>query len=208
MTSGLAPAIMPVMEEFLGALPNTFIPLFVAIDLFWLLPLFIGMTAEASEERRRAIVAQSVLTALGVSVAFVAAGEFIFGVIGITSDDFKVAGGVLLLVIAVADMMGGQEKTRGPQETLGVVPIGVPLMVGPAVLTTILVLTEHYGVLPTLAGLILNLAIVWVGLLGATRIIRLVGLNGIIALSKIMAILLAAIAIMMIRLGVEGIVAR
>lgn len=192
------------MKEFLSVLPHTFIPLFVAIDLFWLIPLFMGLTAEVEDARRKSIVMQSVLTALGASVAFVAVGEFIFGVIGITTDDFKVAGGILLLVIAVNDIMGGQERTRGLQETLGVVPIGVPLIVGPAVLTTILVLTEHYGVLATLTGLILNLALVWVGLLGAARIIKYVGFKGIIALSKIMAILLAGIAVMMIRLGVEG----
>lgn len=192
------------MKEFLSVLPHTFIPLFVAIDLFWLIPLFVGLTAEVEDARRKSIVMQSVLTALGASVAFVAVGELIFGVIGITTDDFKVAGGILLLVIAVNDIMGGQERTRGLPETLGVAPIGVPLIVGPAVLTTILVLTEHYGVLATLTGLILNLALVWVGLLGATRIIKFAGLKGVIALSKIMAILLAAIAVMMIRLGVEG----
>ncbi|MEJ2313191.1 MAG: MarC family protein [Nitrospirota bacterium] len=192
------------MREFLSTLPHTFIPLFVAIDLFWLIPLFLGLTAEVDEARRKSIVAQSVLTALGASVAFVAVGEFMFGVIGITADDFKVAGGILLLIIAVNDIMGGQERTRGQQETLGVVPIGVPLIVGPAVLTTILVLTEHYGVVATLVGLVLNLALVWAGLLGATAITRLVGLKGIMALSKIMAILLAAIAVMMVRLGVEG----
>jgi multiple antibiotic resistance protein len=192
------------MKEFLVALPHTFIPLFVAIDLFWLIPLFLGLTAEVEDARRKSIVTQSVLTALAASVAFVAVGELIFGVIGITAHDFKVAGGILLLVIAVNDIMGGQERSRGPQETLGVAPIGVPLIVGPAVLTTILVLTEHYGVLATVAGLVLNLALVWAGLMGATKIIRFVGLKGIIALSKIMAILLAAIAVMMIRLGVEG----
>jgi multiple antibiotic resistance protein len=134
-------------------------------------------------------------------------GEFIFGVIGITTSDFKVAGGILLLVIAVMDIMGAQERTKGPREALGVVPIGVPLIVGPAVLTTILVLTEHYGVMPTVAGLLINLALVWGALLMAGRIIKLIGLNGVMALSKIMAILLAAIAVMMIRLGMQGILA-
>jgi multiple antibiotic resistance protein len=105
------------------------------------------------------------------------------------------------------DIMGAQERTKGPQETLGVVPIGVPLIVGPAVLTTILVLTEHYGVIPTVAGLLINLALVWGALLMAGRIIKLIGLNGVMALSKIMAILLAAIAVMMIRLGMQGILA-
>jgi multiple antibiotic resistance protein len=196
------------MKEFLSVLPNTFIPLFVAIDLFWLLPLFMGMTAEATDEKRRSIVTQSVLTAFLVSLAFVAVGEFIFSVIGITTSDFKVAGGIVLLVIAVMDIMGGQERTKGPRETLGVVPLGVPLIVGPAVLTTILVLTEHYGVMPTVAGLLINLALLWGALLVAGRIIKLIGLNGVMALSKIMAILLAAIAVMMIRLGMQGILAH
>jgi multiple antibiotic resistance protein len=195
------------MKEFLSVLPNTFIPLFVAIDLFWLLPIFMGMTAEVTDEKRRSIVTQSVLTAFLVSLAFVAVGEFIFSVIGITTSDFKVAGGILLLVIAVMDIMGAQEKTKGPRETLGVVPIGVPLIVGPAVLTTILVLTEHYGVMPTVTGLLINLVLVWGALLVAGRIIKLIGLNGVMALSKIMAILLAAIAVMMIRLGMQGILA-
>ncbi len=196
------------MEDFLRALPNTFIPLFVAIDLFWLLPLFMGLTAEATDAQRRTVIRQSVLTALAVSLVFVAVGEFIFRVIGITADDFKVAGGLVLLVLAITDIMGGQEKTRGSQEALGVVPLGVPLIVGPAVLATILILTEHHGVLPTVAGLLLNLALVWGALLCASRIIRALGMKGVMALSKIMAILLSAIAIMMIRLGIEGILAR
>lgn len=201
------PDIMPVMREFLGALPNTFIPLFVAIDLFWLLPLFMGMTAEVSVDRRKTIVRQSVITAFLVSLAFVAIGEFIFRVIGITTNDFKVAGGLVLLVLAILDLTTVQKKTEVP-DTIGVVPIGVPLIVGPAVLTSILVLTEHFGVLPTVAGLVLNLLLVWVAFLSAGRIIKFLGLNGILALSKVMAILLAAIAVMMIRLGMEGILAR
>jgi multiple antibiotic resistance protein len=195
------------MKEFLSVLPNTFIPLFVAIDLFWLLPLFMGMTAEVAEGARRSIVRQSVLTALVVSVAFTVVGEFIFQVIGITTDDFKVAGGLVLLVIAVMDIMGGQERTKGSYETFGVVPLGVPLIVGPTVLTTILILSEHYGRWPTLAGLLINLALVWGALLTAGSIIKLIGRSGILALSKLMAILLAAIAIMMIRLGMQGILA-
>jgi multiple antibiotic resistance protein len=196
------------MREFLGVLPNTFIPLFVAIDLFWLLPLFMGMTAEVSVDRRKTIVRQSVITAFLVSLAFVAIGEFIFRVIGITTNDFKVAGGLVLLVLAILDLTTVQKKPESVPDTLGVVPIGVPLIVGPAVLTSILVLTEHYGVLPTVAGLVLNLLVVWAAFLSAGRIIKFLGLNGIMALSKIMAILLASIAIMMIRLGVEGILAR
>jgi multiple antibiotic resistance protein len=88
---------------------------------------------------------------------------------------------------------------------MGVVPIGVPLIVGPAVLTNILLLVDHYGIVPTLISLILNLFIVLISLMNAERIIRLVGKGGIVGISKVMSLLLASIAVMMIRLGIENI---
>jgi multiple antibiotic resistance protein len=195
------------MEKIISTLPNTFIPLFVAIDIFWLLPIFASFTEGIEKGRKKKIVRQSILTALLVSLAFTAVGEFIFRVIGITVDDFKVAGGLLLLVLAISDITSlGEKGMIGPSETAGVVPLGVPLIVGPAVLTTIIVLVDHYGTLPTVIALVLNLLLVWACLSWARHLFRLLGSNGIKALSKIMAILLAAISIMMIRLGLEGIV--
>ena len=89
---------------------------------------------------------------------------------------------------------------------MGVVPIGVPLIVGPAVLTTILVLVDHYGIIPTIISLMFNLFIVWIILMKAERITHFFGKGGIIGISKVMALLLASIAIMMIRLGIENII--
>ena len=83
-------------------------------------------------------------------------------------------------------------------------PLGIPLIVGPAVLTTILVLTEHYGIVPTLAAFVLNLLIAWAAMANAHRIMARVREDHVQALSKIMAILLASIAVMMIRLGIMG----
>ena len=98
------------------------------------------------------------------------------------------------------------EERRRQMGKMGVVPIGVPLIVGPAVLTTTLVLVDHYGIFPTIISLLLNLLIVWVSLSYAERLIKLIGKGGIMGLSKIMALLLASIAIMMIRLGIENII--
>lgn len=93
-----------------------------------------------------------------------------------------------------------------PDVKMGVVPIGVPLIVGPAVLTNILLLVDHYGILPTIISLVLNLFIVWISLKNADGIIKLVGKGGIVGISKVMALLLASIAVMMIRLGIENII--
>jgi multiple antibiotic resistance protein len=156
------------------------------------------------EKEKRTVIKQSTITALIVSLTFVGVGEAVFRILGITVDDFKIAGGLVLLVLAIIELIGKSEERRRPSDAIGVVPIGVPLIVGPAVLTTLLVLIDHYGVIPTVISLVLNLLVVWVALIGAQEITRFIGKNGIIAISKVMALLLAAIAIMMIRLGLEN----
>jgi multiple antibiotic resistance protein len=196
------------MEDILRILPNTFIPLFVATNIFMLLPIFISLTKEMSLQKRRVVIRDSILTAFIVSSLFFALGEVIFRIIGITADDFKIAGGLLLLIIAILDITRHIEEKLRPDIKLGVVPIGVPLIVGPAVLTNILLLVDHYGILPTAIALVLNLIIVWISLINAERITRLVGKGGILGIAKVMALLLASIAIMMIRIGVENIIKR
>jgi multiple antibiotic resistance protein len=194
------------MEDILRILPSAFIPLFVAMNAFMLLPIFISMTKDMTKPKRQKVIMDSILTALIVSLSFIVLGEAIFRILGITTDDFKIAGGLLLLAIAVLDLTHHIEERMKPDVRMGVVPIGVPLIVGPAVLTNILLLVDHYGIVPTLISLILNLFIVLISLMNAERIIRLVGKGGIVGISKVMSLLLASIAVMMIRLGIENII--
>jgi multiple antibiotic resistance protein len=194
------------MEDILKILPNTFIPLFVATNIFMLLPIFISITKEMTKVKRKVVVRDSILTAIIVSFLFIALGELIFRILGITTDDFKIAGGTVLLVFAVRDLVHSGEERIKPDIKVGVVPIGVPLIVGPAVLTNILLLVNLYGIVPTIISLILNLLIIWVSLINAERIISIVGRGGIIGIAKVMALLLASIAIMMIRIGVVNII--
>ncbi len=192
--------------RYLKPLLNTFIPLFVAIDVFVALSIFISLTEEMSKAKRQMVIKESIITALIVSLLFIALGEAVFKILGITTDDFKIAGGLILLVIAIFDLIKHGEGRRRLTGKVGVVPIGVPLIVGPAVLTTILVLVDHYGIIPTVLSLILNLFIVWISFVNAGRIVNLLGKGGIVAISKIMALLLASIAIMMIRIGIGNII--
>jgi multiple antibiotic resistance protein len=191
------------MENIIKALPHTFIPIFVAIDVFAILPLFISLTVGIPDSRRL-VIRDSIFTAVIVGLFFVALGEAIFNILGITPDDFKIAGGLVLLIFAILEIMRHEDKRRKPMGRVGVVPIGVPLIVGPAVLTTLLVLVDHYGIIPTIVSFILNLFIVWFFFSEAERIINFFGKGGIIAISKVMALLLASIAVMMIRLGITN----
>ena len=189
-------------------LPHTFIPLFVAMDIVAVLPIFLSLTRGMSGQDQGKAARDSVATALLVGILFIVMGEVIFGILGITNDDFKIAGGLVLLVFAVMDLVRRDEGPPTASGKLGIVPLGVPLIVGPAVLTTLIVLVDHYGIAVTGLSFLLNLLIVWLVLRKAKSVVSVLGEGGIIAVSKIMSLLLASIAVMMIRIGVQNIAGR
>jgi multiple antibiotic resistance protein len=191
------------MLEILNDLPLTFIPLFVALDPFGMLPIFTSLTKELSIEEKNDVIKYSTLTALVISIAFAFIGEAVFKILGITVGDFKIAGGLLLLVLAIKELTGRGGEFKAPRD-VGIVPLGVPILVGPAVLTIVIVLIDNYGVIPTIISLILNLTIVFMVFSAEQGITKVIGKNGLIAISKVVMLLLAAIAIMMIRIGLES----
>jgi multiple antibiotic resistance protein len=194
------------MESFIfsssALLP--FIPLFVAFDVLGILPIFVSFTAEMNPAERKRVVRQSILTAFLVSLGFVAAGESVFALLGISVSDFQIAGGALLFIIAIVDLIFPEKTRTFPKETIGVVPIGIPLIVGPAVLTLLLIIVHSYGYFSTILCLILNLLIVWVVFSQAHGILRVIKEGGAKGIAKVSSLLLAAFAMMMIRMGIQG----
>lgn len=191
------------MHEILKELPLTFIPLFVAMDPVGILPIYMSVTKEMSDNEKGKVIKYSVAAAMAICLIFIAVGEFVFKTLGITISDFKIAGGLLLLVLAIIELLKDSERQKHADD-VGIVPIGVPLLVGPAVLTTLIVLVDHYGILSTILSLTINLIVAYATFTFATGIIKIIGKHGVIAVSKIVALLLAAIAIMMIRIGLES----
>ena len=178
------------------------IPIFVAIDVIGILPIFMSLTEGMETEDRILVLKQSIITSFAVSMGFLAVGKFVFAVLGVAISDFKVAGGIILLIIATTDLLFPQKTGRLPGSTLGVVPLGMPIIVGPALLTTIIISVDLYSYLPTIFSLITNLLIVWFAFSNSTRIIQIMGEGGAKAFGKVISLLLAAIAVMMIRRGV------
>lgn len=188
------------METFLQA----FIPLFVAIDVFGVLPLFVGLTEGMDERRRRTLTSEATLTAFVISLAFLISGRLVFDFLGITEDDFRVGGGIVLLVLSVYDLLFSSDAERKPDQRIGVVPIGIPLIMGPAALTTILVLVNSYGYIWAAVSLLINLIIVWVTFSRAAMITRVLRQAGSRAIGKVAALFLTGFAVMMIRSGIQG----
>ncbi len=180
-----------------------FLPIFMAVNVIGVLPMFMNFTEGLDRPKINRIIVQSVVTATIVAVIFLAVGKVILDLLGITVSDFMIAGGTLLFIISLDDLMSMERRwSQIDPESLGAVPLGVPLIVGPAVLTTILILVQEYGPLATVAALIVNILIAGFTFWLYAPIIRLLGKSGARTVSKLAALLLAAIAVMMVRKGV------
>ena len=189
----------------------TFVPIFVAVDAIGNIPLFVSLVEGDTKKQKHKIIVDSVVTATAVAIIFMFVGKWVLNLLGITIFDFQIAGGVLLFVIAARLLLPGAQKgalAGSGDKEVGVFPLGTPLITGPAVLTTTLIMLDNYGLMATFVSLVINMLIVWWTLVKADSIMRVMGASGTRAFAKIMYILLAAIGVMMVRRGMMGIIVR
>jgi len=189
-------------ERFLQA----FIPLFVAIDPVGLAAIFLGLGTNVPPARRQKIANQATWTGGLVALGFLFLGQSVFKALGISVSDFQIAGGLILFIIAAKELVQSAVVEETLPDDFGVVPLGMPLIAGPASITTLLVLaqTQSIGLVVTLVALAVNLAIIVFALRYSEWLGRKIGSTGLRAISKIISMLLAAIAVSMIRRGWAG----
>lgn len=181
------------------------VPIFFAMNGLGVLPVYLALTGQMGEGEKRRVLRSAVLTAFAVSGAILVAGKIIFRFLGITPDDFRIGGGIVLMIVGILDLLFSQFKQRqSPDAHAGIVPIGIPLIVGPATLTTIMMLVDKFGYLVTLAALVANLLVVWGTFLNSDIIVRLMGESGTRAFGKVASLFLVAIAVMLIRVGITN----
>lgn len=181
---------------------KAFIPVFVAVDALGVLPIFVSFTQGLSRPEQNRVIIQSMVTAVTLAISFLFLGKIIFRFLGITMADFMVAGGAILFCIAIIDIVNPEKRRRIPHKELGIVPLGTPLIVGPAVLTTSLIVLGEYGLYMTLLSVMVNVVLAGIIFSLSSFLIRMLGVSGAKALSKVTSLLLAAIAVMMVRKGI------
>ncbi|MHB8109854.1 MAG: MarC family protein [Syntrophorhabdaceae bacterium] len=179
-----------------------FIPLFVAFDAIGLLPLYIRYTASMDDGTRKKLLRDSLATAFIISLIFVIIGNRIMTYLGISMKDFLIAGGIVIFITAVKDLIAGHGKPED-DELIGIVPLGVPLLAGPAVLATSIIIWKEYPFYYYIISLIVNIAICWILLHFSGLILRILSPRVIEALSKVFGLIIASIAIMFIRRGIQ-----
>lgn len=167
--------------------------------------MFLSLTQGMDRGKVRRTIYRSVVTAAVVALIFLALGTVILHLLGITVADFMVAGGILLFVLALGDLLTKEKLQRQvDSNNLGVVPLGVPLITGPAVLTTSMLLLNQYGAGWTAVAIIANILIAGTVFFYSGTISRVLGQVGEKIISKIAMLLLAAIGVMMVRKGIES----
>jgi multiple antibiotic resistance protein len=174
------------------------------MDPIGALPLVFTWTANLSAPERDRQLRDALITALALGLIFVFGGRWLLGVLGVGVPDFLIAGGLVLLALAITDLVvGGSHEGRGSsgKPDFGAVPIGTPVLAGPATLATLLVLVDSYGWALTALAFLVNLLFAWRLFRRAGALTRLFGRNGLRAASKVASLVLAAIAVRLIREG-------
>ena len=156
-----------------------------------------------TKQERQKMVRIAVITATSVGMVFLFFGQFILKVMGISVGSFAMAGGLILLILSIRYMSTGHMVTAAKEELVAVVPIGTPLTVGPATITTLLLLALQFPLYMVLISFAVNMLITWVIFLLSSYIVRFMGLGGLRAVSRVFSLLLAAIAVSMIIHGLD-----
>ncbi|MDP2920373.1 MAG: MarC family protein [Dehalococcoidia bacterium] len=189
--------------SFSQAFILTFVPLFIVVDAIGNLPIVLSLSESMTPRERHRMIHFAILTATSVGLIFLFFGQFILNLMNISVGALTVAGGIILLILSLRQLLTGRVIEADKSEMIAVVPIGTPLVVGPATITTLLLLAIDYDIPVILLSLSLNLLISWVVFLLGNRIAVFLGKGGLKAISQVFNLLLAAIAVNMVIHGLE-----
>lgn len=190
----------------MSGLIESFVALFVIMDPIGNLPLFISLTKGMPIKEVKKNVDRAVLVAGVLLFTFLFFGFQIFDFFGINLNSFQIAGGIILLIIGIMYVFGTSLKYVKSHGSDLSVPIGTPLLTGPGTITTAIILTKENGLLVTAIAAFLALVITWSILLNAHKLYKILGEHWTNAISRVMGILLAAIAIEFLTKGVAYII--
>lgn len=177
--------------------------LFIVVDPFGNIPIFMSLTEKMPKEQKRRVFNTATLVGFILLLAFAFAGQEIFSIFGVSIFSFEIAGGVLLLIIAVKILISGSLTGMNESpESVGAVPIAMPLLVGPGAITTTIFNLQTYGVVVAALSVFAVLTLTWLILRYVDSVYRFLGKTGALVIARVMALLIAAIAIQYVLFGV------
>jgi multiple antibiotic resistance protein len=187
---------------------GAFTSIFAIVDPFAALPVFLALTGHETDVRRRAIALRAAITVFVVLAVFATCGQLLFRFFGISVAGFKIAGGILLMGVAL-DMMGakhsatkttpGEEQEAASAADVGLIPVGIPLLSGPGAIASSMLTSARAATVPEKAALYVALLLValvcFLVLRSATALGRVLGRTGMNVINRVMGLILAAVAV-------------
>jgi multiple antibiotic resistance protein len=188
---------------FVGA----FALLFAVTDAVGTVPIFVSLTSGFPDARRR-IIKQAIVISTAVLIVFSLFGWLIFDIFGITLDDFRIAGGIILFAVAIDQLTGGGVKSKGLEPSdVAAFPLATPLLAGPGAISTVIIISgPPYSPLLALIVVVCNSALAFAILSSSDSVRKFLGANGTNALSRITALLIAALAVSFVVGGVTDLI--
>ena len=181
---------------------------------------YVTLTTDYTAEEKRRVIRNVVIVATGALLLFAFLGNQIFSFFGLSIPAFRIAGGIILFTVAYSMMRGEPSKTQvSPQdeadalekEAIGVVPLGIPMFAGPGAIVTVIGLMaeatvplDPWKIAAIVAAILITMALSWVLLRRAEPLFHRMGRMGAYAFSRIMGLLLAAVAVQFVILGIQG----
>ena len=181
------------------------VALFIVVNPLGSVPIFVSLTQDMDKQQRKRTYHLAILTGLILLAFFAVVGQNVLILFGISLDSFMIAGGILLLIVAVRLLViGGWTENLSLSESVGAVPIGCPLLVGPGAITTAILSLQSSGILVTLLSVAITFMIVWIILRFIDPIYRVLGKNGSLVITRVMALLIASIAVQYVLEGAKN----
>ncbi|HEX4013209.1 MAG TPA: MarC family protein [Candidatus Cybelea sp.] len=201
---------------------TAFATAFTIIDPIGMIPMTIASTARLAPERRNQIVDQAVLVGAGVILFMGVVGRLILNSLGITLPAFTIAGGILLFLIAIdmlfarptgAKRTEAEEREAAQTENPAVFPLAVPMIAGPGTIATVLLLVnlsrgDRLELLVVALAYAVALAVTWLCMRGSSLLLKVIGTTGIHVISRLLGIILAALAVQFVLNGLSQSILR
>ena len=192
-----------VIVDFALNIARASLVLFLIVDPFGNIPIFMGLTEKMAKTERQKVFNTATLVSVILLLAFAFAGQQILSIFGVSLFSFEIAGGILLLIIAVKILISGSlEDMSNSPESMGAVPIAMPLLVGPGAITTTILNLQSYGIAIAAISVLIVLLLTWFILKYVDLVYRFLGKTGAIVIARVMALLIGAIAIQYLLFGV------
>ena len=184
-------------------LAKAILVLFIMVDPLGNIPIFMSLTENMPKKQKTKTFNTATIVSIILLLLFAFAGQEIFSIFGVSIYSFQIAGGILLLIIAIRLILTGRiiDLEQNP-ESIGAVPIAMPLLVGPGAITTAIFTLQQYGIIITALAIIITLAITWIILRSANKVYHFLGKSGALVIAQVNALFISAIAIQYIIMGI------